>query len=306
MGKELMSELQKEYLAEIIFELGGWRFDEKGIRFSFHDKHPYLPLALDYVDLRALLRKSFMRSVVAGALMPLIDMFKPDLLCDLPLAASPLVATLSDMTNIPMITIRHEALKGGSKKYGVGGAILGAYRPGNTVMIIDDILSALAHTKFEAINILRDAELIPSPAILVAVDREEGGREALGRELFRVYDLLSLSFMRSFYLAKHLTTKERYDKAEEASRALKEAASELADRMWLQRRINEILSKWGLSCEIPEGLRSVGIGGDCRTYTLVVFLRGPFPGDDVLAKVSSEITNRFPINRVLFEISKKS
>lgn len=305
MARELLSELAKRYLTENIFKFGGWLFNEGGFRFSFHEKHPHLPLALDYVDLRAVLRQPIMRSIIAEAFIPLIEGLKPDFLVDLPLSCSPLVTTLSDMTQIPMITIRREALHGGSKKYGVRGTILGEHKSGGMALIIDDILSALARTKFEAIRILSDAKLKPSIALCVVVDREEGGREALEREGFVVYNLLSLSSMRKLYLANGFVTKERYDKLEEASRVLKEAVLEIARRELLCKKINIFIRKWGLFCEIPDGLKSVGVGGDCRTYTSVVFLRGPFPGYDALVDICSEITGQFDINRVLFDIGKQ-
>lgn len=305
MAGELLSELAKRYLTEKIFESKGWLFNDGGFRLSFHEKHPHFPLALDYVDLRAILRQPIIRSIIAEAFTPLLKGLKPDFLVDLPLSCSPLVTTLSDMTKIPMVTIRREALQGGSKKYGVGGAILGEHKSGGIALIIDDILSALAHTKFEAIRILRDAKLKPSVALCVVVDREEGGREALEREGFVVYNLLSLSSMRKLYLENGFVTKERHDKLEETSRVFKEVALEIARREWLCQKINIFISKWGLFCEIPDGLKSVGVGGDCRTYTSVVFLRGPFPGYDALVDICSEITGKFDINRVLFEVGKQ-
>lgn len=305
MEGELLSESAKRYLTEKIFKFEGWLFNESGFRFSFHEKHPHLPLALDYVDLRAILRQPIMRSFIAGAFLPLLEELKPDFLVDLPLSCSPLVTTLSDMTKIPMVTIRHEALQGGSKKYGIGRATLGEHKSGGTALIIDDILSALARTKFEAIRILSDEKLKPSIALCVVVDREEGGREVLEREGFVVYNLLSLSSMRRLYLANGFVTKERYDKLEEASRALKEAALEIARCEQLRNKINLFIRKWGLFCEVPDGLKSVGVGGDCRTYTSVVFLRGPFPGYDALVDICSEITGKFDINRVLFDTGKQ-
>ena len=62
----------------------------------------------------------------------------------------------------------------------------------------------------------------------------------------------------------------------------------------------KIASQFGLSAEIIE-VFSVGVGGDNRTYTPVVNVSGVFPGYDVLEKVSNEITNALPINRVTFE-----
>lgn len=71
-------------------------------------------------------------------------------------------------------------------------------------------------------------------------------------------------------------------------------------------RANEIVSPYGLEAEILEDIFSVGVGGDDRTYTPVINLKGPFPGYEVLAKLSTEISNVLPINRVTFELAVKA
>ncbi len=71
------------------------------------------------------------------------------------------------------------------------------------------------------------------------------------------------------------------------------------------RRVNEIVAPYGLHAEIFEGIKSVGVGGDARSYTPVVNIIGPFPGYDVLSKISSEITNVVSVNRVTFQIGKR-
>lgn len=55
--------------------------------------------------------------------------------------------------------------------------------------------------------------------------------------------------------------------------------------------INQIVCPHRLYAEIPPDIRSVGVGGDERTYLPIVFLVGPFPGWEILAELSSEITN---------------
>ena len=69
--------------------------------------------------------------------------------------------------------------------------------------------------------------------------------------------------------------------------------------------VNKISEPFGLKAEILPNSMSVGVGGDNRSYTPVVNLSGPFPGWDILEKVSLEITNTLPVNRVTFEIETK-
>ena len=64
---------------------------------------------------------------------------------------------------------------------------------------------------------------------------------------------------------------------------------------------NKIASPHGLTASYLGNVQSVGVGGDHRTYTRIIVLRGVYPGDEALAKVSTTISNVTGINRVVFE-----
>ena len=68
--------------------------------------------------------------------------------------------------------------------------------------------------------------------------------------------------------------------------------------------VKEIVEKYYLQAECLDNIFTVGVGGDERTYAPAFVLVGPFPGYDVLAKVSSEISNKLPVNRVTFQLEK--
>lgn len=72
------------------------------------------------------------------------------------------------------------------------------------------------------------------------------------------------------------------------------------------RIANEIVAPHGLRAEFlgdPENVKSVGVGGDFRTYTPVIVLVGPqHPGGEILAQVATEISNRTFVNRVTFQL----
>lgn len=72
------------------------------------------------------------------------------------------------------------------------------------------------------------------------------------------------------------------------------------------RVANQIAAPHGLRAEVPPGVKSVGVAGDSRTYKSVVVLTGRFPGHDVLASVSTEISNRTEGCRVTFEFAARS
>jgi hypothetical protein len=74
----------------------------------------------------------------------------------------------------------------------------------------------------------------------------------------------------------------------------------------LLRRLREMVKPFGLDAIIFNDVLSVGVQGDQRTVTPVACLIGRFPGHKVLDKLSSEISNALPINRVTYELKKAS
>ncbi len=68
---------------------------------------------------------------------------------------------------------------------------------------------------------------------------------------------------------------------------------------------NEIVAPHGLRAEFLGDVHSVGVGGDCRSYTRVIVLVGPYPGEEILASLSTKISNTTRINRVTFELTRK-
>ncbi|TSC71968.1 MAG: hypothetical protein G01um101438_799 [Parcubacteria group bacterium Gr01-1014_38] len=69
------------------------------------------------------------------------------------------------------------------------------------------------------------------------------------------------------------------------------------------RSVNEIVAPYGLRAEIFGGIRRVCVRGDARAYLPVLNLIGPFPGYDVLAALSTKISNIFDIGGVTFQVA---
>lgn len=68
------------------------------------------------------------------------------------------------------------------------------------------------------------------------------------------------------------------------------------------QRANDLVTPFGLNAEILPGIRSVGIRGDARAYLPTMNLSGAFPGHDILAELSTRITNELEIGRVTFQL----
>ncbi|OGZ71929.1 MAG: hypothetical protein A2908_02500 [Candidatus Staskawiczbacteria bacterium RIFCSPLOWO2_01_FULL_38_12b] len=71
------------------------------------------------------------------------------------------------------------------------------------------------------------------------------------------------------------------------------------------QKANEIVNQYGLMAEFLSDAESVGVGGDCRTYTKIIVLFRPPIDHKTLASLSTKISNVTGINRVTFELARK-
>ncbi len=189
------------------------KFSKEGFKFNLHAEHPEAPLSPNYLNLRDVFRNPKIRKNIAKQIVPIVKKLKPDILVDLPQSISPITTTVSDMTKIPMISVRSEALKGIKKDHGVKQSINGAFKNGQRVLIIDDVVSSYAFTKIKAIEVLKENGLKVIPKIIVIVDREEGGKEKLKKSKFDLISVLSFKNILDLYLSKKLITRQEYEKS---------------------------------------------------------------------------------------------
>ena len=100
-----------------------------------------------------------------------------------------LAASASLSSGLPFLMVRDAA-----KEYGTANRIEGLFEPGETVCLVEDIVTS-GGALLEAVEAVREAGLAVRTAVCV-VDREEGGADALARHavrlrpIFRVEDLL--------------------------------------------------------------------------------------------------------------------
>jgi uridine monophosphate synthetase len=170
--------------ADSLLATGAVKFG--AFRLKLHEKQPDAPLSPIYVDLRTL--RSF-PDALDGAVLALVEMIAArglsfDLYADVPQAATPLVAVLSHITRVGMITPRE------AKTHGAGEAINGAYTAGQTILVIDDLVTR-AESKLEAIRVLETNELLVRD-VAVLVDREQGGAEQLAAAGYQLHTAVTL------------------------------------------------------------------------------------------------------------------
>lgn len=127
-----------------------------------------------YLDLRRATSDPILLREMARAYAELLRPLRCDRVAGIPVAALPLAAAVSLETGIPLIYPRMTA-----KGHGTGNAIEGIFRPGERVVLLDDLITT-GQSKIEAATVLREAGLVVSD-LVVLVERGVRGREELAQ-----------------------------------------------------------------------------------------------------------------------------
>ena len=196
-----MTEKQRAF-ADALLATGAVKFG--AFRLKLHERRPDAPLSPIYVNLRVLRSYPDALDSAVAALAELIerDDLRFDRYADIPMAATPLVSVLSHITRVGMITPRDP------KTHGLSGTIDGAYDIGDTVLVIDDLVTH-ADSKIEAIRVL-EANQLRVRDVAVVVDREQGGPEQLAAAGYTLHAALRLGQLLDYWRASNGIDDETY------------------------------------------------------------------------------------------------
>ena len=178
-----------EQLAQALLEAGAIKFG--AFRLKLHQERPDAPLAPLYIDLRVLRSFPDQMDVAVEVYRRLLAGLTFDLLADVPIGSSPFVAVLSHLMRVPMVTPREP------KGHGTGASVEGVFRPGQTVVVVDDLVTK-ADSKLEAARRL-EGQGLRVRDIVVLVDREQGGAEQLAHAGYTLHTATRLSDLLAIY-----------------------------------------------------------------------------------------------------------
>lgn len=138
-----------------------------------------------YIDLRVLVSFPDALRLATAAYRTVLDSLPFDLLAATPLAGLPIGTALCLDMDRPLIYPRKTA-----KSYGTGKNIEGRWSIGQTAVVIDDLITS-GDSLLETIATVKAAGLKVHDAV-VLIDREQGGREMLAAQGYRVHAVAAL------------------------------------------------------------------------------------------------------------------
>ncbi|XP_023407466.1 uridine 5'-monophosphate synthase isoform X2 [Loxodonta africana] len=143
-----------------------------------------------YIDLRGIVSRPRLLSQVAEILFQTAQnaQINFDTVCGVPYTALPMATVICSTNQIPMLIRRKE-----TKDYGTKRLVEGAINPGETCLIIEDVVTS-GSSILETVEVLQKEGLKVTDAI-VLLDREQGGREMLATHGIRLHSVFTLSKM---------------------------------------------------------------------------------------------------------------
>ena len=155
-----------------------------------------------YVDMRTLVSYPSVLKSVAEAMLGIVKGLTYDRVAGIPYAGLPLGVAVSLTGNVPMIYPRKE-----QKSHGTARLIEGDYKAGETVVVIDDIITDGA-SKIETIAPLQEAGLVVKDVVIV-LDREQGGAAKLAKAGYTLHSVAKLSEVMDSLVGQGKVSKEK-------------------------------------------------------------------------------------------------
>ena len=157
-----------------------------------------------YVDLRILPSYPDSMAIVTTELVKAVKKLKPDVVAGAETAGIPLAMAISLKTKLPMIYVRKKP-----KSYGTMEMIEGILKKDQKVILIDD-MATNAYSKLKFVDGIKHSGGIVND-VLIVLDREQGGVEALAKENVKLHSLITLKELLGYMKENNMIDDNKYN-----------------------------------------------------------------------------------------------
>ncbi|MBU0731770.1 orotate phosphoribosyltransferase [Patescibacteria group bacterium] len=161
-----------------------------------------------YIDLRVIVSFPEVLRAVSDEMWKKVEDLDFDMVCGVPYTALPIATAISLDHDIPMVMRRKEV-----KKYGTKQAIEGIFEPGQTCLIVEDLVTS-GSSVFETIEPL-EAQDIKVRDVVVLLDREQGGRQNLAEKNYNLHSVITMQELLDTLLEANKIGEAMHDKVME-------------------------------------------------------------------------------------------
>ncbi len=144
-----------------------------------------------YIDCRPTTFNARGLALIGEIFFDLVKDLKVDAIGGLTLGADPIAHAVALTSYLKGRPINSFSVRKAAKEHGTGGLVVGDVQPGSRVVIVEDVITTGGST-LKAVSAAREFGL-EVVKVLVLVDREEGGREALAQAAPGVEAVFTLS-----------------------------------------------------------------------------------------------------------------
>ncbi len=157
-----------------------------------------------YIDLRRMISFPDLFHMALEAYQGKVKTLTFDRIAAVPYAALPIATGIALVNNQSMIYPRKEI-----KQYGTGQSIEGDYSKGQTVALVEDVITS-GGSILTAIETLQGAGLVVRD-VVVLVDRQQGGRELLEKANIQLHSIFSIRELLEILSANGRLKKAKYE-----------------------------------------------------------------------------------------------
>lgn len=190
----------KKEIALALHQIGAVKFGEFTLKSGIQS-----PI---YIDLRLLISYPKILKMISKAMIELVKNLKFDLIAGIPYTALPIATVMSIEEDWPMVYARKEV-----KDYGTKKKIEGIFEEGQTVLIVDDLITT-GESKFETIEPFESSGLKINDFVIL-VDREQGGGRLLEEKGYKLHSVIGINELLDTLNQEGKLNEDQYKKVKE-------------------------------------------------------------------------------------------